>query len=117
MKNATLAPCPEREPECDHSDPALFDRCKVIKAPKLFDQDLRAIEDLRFEERADTRPYTLSRQKRLRPFRSPSGGVVQRYRGGNGYKPIYEAWRPEGLLRVRGRLMAALVPTEGEAAP
>lgn len=32
---------------------------------------------------------------------------------GKGYTPIYEAWRPEGLLRVRGRLMAALVPTEG----
>ena len=24
-----------------------------------------------------------------------------------------KAWRPEGLLRVRGRLMAVLVPTEG----
>ena len=61
----------------------------------------------------DTEPYTLSRKRRLRPFRGPAGEVVQRYRGGNGYTPIYEAWRPEGLLRVRGRLMAALVPTEG----
>ena len=58
-------------------------------------------------------PYTLSRKRRLRPFRGPAGEVVQRYRGGKGYTPIYEAWRPEGLLRVRGRLMAALVPTEG----
>ena len=77
MKNTTLAPCPEREPECDNSDPALFDRCKVIKAPKLFDQDLFAIEDLPvLEERADRKPYTLSRNKSLRPFRNPDGGVV-----------------------------------------
>ena len=106
MKNATLAPCPEREPECENSDPALFDRCKVTNVPKLFDQDLPAIE-----ERAERKTYTLSRQRRLRSFRTPVRGVVQRYRGGKGYTPIYEPWSPERLLRVRGRLMAFLKPT------
>ena len=61
---------------------------------------------------SETPLYPFS-QKASAPFRGPSGEVVQRYRGGKGYTPIYEAWRPEGLLRVRGRLMAALVPTEG----
>ena len=106
MKNATLAPGPEREPEFVNSDPALFDRCKVTKTPKLFDQDLPS-----FEERAERQPYTLSRQRLLPPFRTPIGGVVHRHRGGKGYTPIYESWRPERLLRVRGRLMAVLTPT------
>ena len=112
MKNATLAPCPEREPECDNSDPALFDRCKVTKAPKLFDQDLPAIEDLPFSRSEPTEsPIPFPAKNACGPLGTPDGGVVQRYRGGKGYKPIYEPWSPEGLLRVRGRLMAVLKPT------
>ena len=109
MKNAALSPPPEDEPSSGSSDLALFDQCRVTNAPRLFDEDLPD----HVEERFERQPYTLSRKRRLRPFRSPSGEVVQRYRGGNGYTPIYETWPPEGLLRVRGRLMAALVPTEG----
>ena len=107
MKNAALSLSPEEEPPCDYSDLALFDRCRVGKAPRLFDRDLPGS----VEERSERQRYTLSRKGRLRPFRGPSGDVVQRYRGGKGYTPIYEAWCPEGLLRVRRRLMAALVPT------
>ena len=109
MKNAVLSLSPEEEPPRDSFDLALFDRCRVGKAPRLFDGDLPD----HVEERPERHVYTLSRKGRLRPFRSPDGEVVQRYRGGKGYTPIYEAWRPEGLLRVRGRLMAALVPTKG----
>jgi hypothetical protein len=109
LKSTTLSPQPEEEPSCGISDLALFDQCRVTNAPRLFDGDLSD----HVEERSEKPPYTLSRKGRLRPFRGPSGEVVQRYRGGKGYTPIYEAWRPEGLLRVRGRLMAALVPTEG----
>ena len=109
MKNATLSSLPEEEPPRHSSDLALFDQFRVTNAPRLFDGDLPD----HVEERFERHPYTLSRNRRPRPFRGPAGEVVQRYRGGRGYTPIYEAWRPEGLLRVRGRLMAALVPTAG----
>ena len=109
MKNAALSPPSEEEPPRGSSELALFDQCRVTKAPRLFDGDLPD----HVEERFQRQPYTLSRKGRLRPFRGPAGEVVQRYRGGKGYTPIYETWRPERLLQVRGRLMAALVPTEG----
>jgi hypothetical protein len=109
LKNANSSPPPEEEPPRGSSDLALFDQCRVTNAPRLFDGDLPD----HVEERFERHPYTLSRNRRPRPFRGPAGEVVRRYRGGNGYTPIYEAWRPERLLRVRGRLMAALVPTEG----
>ena len=109
MKNAASSPLPEEEPPCGSFDLALFDHCRSTNAPRLFDGDLPD----HVEERFERQPYTLSRKRRLRPFRSPSGETVQRYRGGKGYTPIYEAWRPEGLLRVRGRLLAAPVPTAG----
>jgi hypothetical protein len=102
-------PHSEEEPPRNSSDQALFDQCRVRRAPRLFDGDLPD----HVEERVERHSYTLSRKGRLRPFRGPSGEVVQRYRGGKGYTPIYQAWRPEGLLRVRGRLMAARMPTEG----
>ena len=109
MKNAALSPPSEEEPPRGSSELALFDQCRVTKAPRLFDGDLPD----HVEERFQRQPYTLSRKGRLRPFRGPAGEVVQPYRGGKGYTPIYETWRPERLLQVRGRLMAALVPTEG----
>ena len=109
MQNAALSLSREEDSPRDNSDVALFDQCKVTNAPKLFDQDLAD----HVEERFERQPYTLPRKRRLRPFRGPAGEVAQRYRGGKGYTPIYDAWRPEGLLRVRGRLMAVLVPTEG----
>jgi hypothetical protein len=106
LKNSALSLSPEEEPPRDYSDLALFDRCSVEKAPRLFDGELPD----HVEERFERQPYTLSLKGRLRPFRGPAGEVVQRYRGGKGYTPIYEARCPEGL-RVRGRLMVALVPT------
>ena len=109
LQTDALSLSPEEEPPCDYSDLALFDQCRVANTPRLFDRDLPDFVEERFERHV----YALSRKGGLRPFLSPSGEVVQRYRGGKGYTAIYESWRPEGLLRVRGRLMAALVPTEG----
>jgi hypothetical protein len=108
LKYTPLPPLPGQEPKRDRSDPALFDRFNATRASKLFDEDLPD----HIEERSEKKPYTLSPKRRLRPFRSPSGEVVQRYRGGKGYTPIYAPWSPEGLLRVRGRLMAVLKPTD-----
>ena len=107
MKNTASSPPPKELPLHGSFDLALFDQCRATNAPGLFDGDLPDHVEERFERHA----YTLSRKGRLRPFLNPSGEVVQRHRGGKGYTPIYEAWRPEGLLRVRGRLMAALVST------
>jgi len=100
LKHTPLPPLPGQEPKRDKSDPALFDRFNVTKASKLFGRDLPD----HIEERSE--PYTLSRKRGLRAFRSQTGEVVQRYRGGKGFTPIYEPWSPDGLLRVRGRLMA-----------
>jgi hypothetical protein len=56
------------------------------------------------EERPE--PYTLRRRnRRLRPFRSPTGEVVLRLRGGRGFTPIYAPWNPSGLARVRGTVV------------
>ena len=109
MKNATSSFPQEEAPPRGSSDLALFDQCKVTNAPRLFDGDLPD----HVEERFERHPYTLSRKRHPRRFRAPLARLSSAIGVGKGYTPIYEAWRPEGLLRVRGRLLAALVPTEG----
>jgi hypothetical protein len=104
LKKTELRPFPGQEPTRHKDDPALFDSFNVSKPIKLFDGDLpKGIEE---HPNPRANPYTLVRRKRRpRPYRSPTGEVVLRLRGGKGFVPIYEPWKPEGLLRVRGRLM------------
>jgi hypothetical protein len=96
-----LRPVPGQEPERDKADFTVFDRCNIIRRAKLFDEELLPT----VEERPERQPYTLKRRKRLRPFLSPTGEVVMRWRGGRGFTPIYAPWSPAGLARVRGAVV------------
>ena len=101
MKKPELRPLPGQEPERDKADFTVFDRCNIIRRAKLFDEELLPT----VEERPERQPYNLKRRKRLRPFLSPTGEVVMRWRGGRGFTPIYAPWSPAGLARVRGAVV------------
>jgi hypothetical protein len=94
------------EPKRNKVDLAVFDRCNVTKPIRLFDGELKPT----VEERPERKPYTLERRKRpLRRFLNhATGEVVLRTRGGKGFTRIYERLDPNGLLRVRGRLMPVM---------
>ena len=101
MTKPELRPVPGQEPERDKADFTVFDRCNIIRRAKLFDEELLPT----VEERPERQPYNLKRRKRLRPFLSPTGEVVMRWRGGRGFTPIYAPWSPAGLARVRGAVV------------
>ena len=108
MKKPELRPFPGQEPERDKAEFTVFDRCKITRRAKLFDEEpLSTVEE---------RPYTLKRCKRLpRPFLSPTGEVVMRLRGGRGFTPIYPPWSPAGLLELEATTLMAMPEPGPEA--
>jgi hypothetical protein len=105
LTKTVIRPIPGHEPKRNKADLAVFDRCNVTKPIRLFEGELKP----NVEERPERKPYTLERRKRSpKPFLSPTGEIVMRLRGGRGFTRIVEPWEPEGLLRIRGKLLATL---------
>jgi hypothetical protein len=90
LKKPELRPLPGQEPKWDEADPPVFDRCRLTRRVKLFD-----------EESTRRQSYTLKRRTRTpRPFLSPTGEVVMRLKGGKGFTPIYAPCGPTGMRRL-----------------
>jgi hypothetical protein len=108
---------PGHEPGRDKSDPAVFDTIGFTKPSRryrLLDGELPN----HIEERCDEskNPYLLKR--RPKPFRNRlTGEIVLRLRSGKNFERVYPPWNPEGLLRIRGRLLATSRPSKDEAIP
>jgi hypothetical protein len=87
-------------PERDKKDPALFDCFAKTPTPRLLDSG-----------HTPERHYTPS-PKRFVPSLKQfvdlrTGETVWRKRGGKNFRRIIPPWIPEGLLRIRGRLLRA----------